>query len=140
MYLNDKAVDPIIMAESVCNSIPLEKEIGSWTIEMLSYEEDEPRDIDMRVEGVMANDNSENVRCEATHTFQELSTTDSTIELDVVDVSSAKIVLEEKFGEEVFPEEINNTDRSRMVDLVGDSSLNTISEEWERSPTRGNML
>ena len=97
---------------SVFNSIPLEKEIRSRTIEMLSYEEDEPQDIDMRVEGPMANVSSENVRCEAMHTFQELSTTDATIELDVVDVSSANIVLEEKFGEEVFPEEIrNNTDR-----------------------------
>ena len=90
--------------KSVCNSIPLEKEIGSWTIERLSDEEDEPRDIDMGVEGVLANISSENVRYEATHTFQELSTTDTTIELDVVDVSSVNIVLEETFGEEVSPE------------------------------------
>ena len=134
MYLNDVAVGSIIMAESVCNSIPLEKEIGSGTIEMLPYEEDEPRDMDMGVEGVMANVSSENVRCGATHTFQELSTTDNNraiqIELDVVSVSSANIVLEERFGEEVFPEEINNNDGSRMEDLVGDSSLDTISEEW----------
>ena len=90
------------MAELVCNSISLEKEIGSWTIEMLSYEEDESRDIDMRVEGVLANVSSENVRCEATHTFQELSTNDAMVELDIVEVSSANIVLEETFGEEVF--------------------------------------
>ena len=112
----------------VCNSIPLEKEIGSGTIERLSDEEDEPRDIDIRVEGVLANVSSEDVICEAT--FQELSTTDTTIELDVVDVSSVNIVLEDTFGEEVFPEEINNNDGSRMEDLVGDSSLDTISEEW----------
>ena len=112
----------------VCNSIPLESEIESGTIERLSDEEDEPRDIDMRVEGVLANVSSEDVICEAT--FQELSTTDTTIELDVVDVSSVNIVLEETFGEEVFPEEINNNDGSRMEDLVGDSSLDTISEEW----------
>ena len=134
MYLNDVAVCSIIMAESVCNSIPLEKEIESGTIEMLSYEEDEPRDMDMGVEGVMVNVSSENVRCGATHTFQELSTTDNNraiqIELDVVGVSSANIVLEERFGEEVFPEEINNNDGSRMEDLVGDSSLDTISELW----------
>ena len=55
---------------------------------------------------------------------------DTTIELDVVDVSSVNIVLEETFGEEVFPEEINNNDGSRMEDLVGDSSLDTISELW----------
>ena len=127
MYLNDVAVCSI-MAESVCNSIPLEKEIGSGTTEMLSYEEDEPRDMDMGVEGVLANVSSEDVICEAT--FQELSTTDTTIELDVVDVSSVNIVLEDTFGEEVFPEEINNNDGSRMEDLVGDSSLDTISEEW----------
>ena len=42
----------------------------------------------------MVNGNSENVRCEATHTFQELSTTDASIELDVVDFSSANIVIE----------------------------------------------
>ena len=112
----------------VCNSIPLEREIESGTIERLSDEEDEPRDIDMRVEGVLANVISKDVICEAT--FQELSTTDTTIELDVVDVSSVNIVLEETFGEEVFPEEINNNDGSRMEDLVGDSSLDTISEEW----------
>ena len=106
MYLNDVAVGSIIMAESVCNSIPLEKEIGSGTIERLSDEEDEPRDIDIGVEGVMANVSSENVRCGATHTFQELSTTDTTIELDIVDVSSVNIVLGETFGEEVSPEEI----------------------------------
>ena len=132
MYLNDVAVSSIIMAESVCNSIPLEKEIGSGTIEMLSYEEDEPRDMDMGVEEVMANVSSENVRCGATHTFQELRTTDNNraiqIELDVVGVSSANIVLEERFGEEVFPEEINNNDGSRMENLIGDSSLDTISE------------
>ena len=110
------------------HSIPLEKEIGSGTIERLSDEEDEPRDIDIRVEGVLANVSSEDVICEAT--FQELSTTDTTIELDVVDVSSVNIVLEDTFGEEVFPEEINNNDGSRMEDLVGDSSLDTISEEW----------
>ena len=51
MYLNDVAIGSIIMAESVCNSIPLEKEIGSGTIKMLSYLEDEPRDIDKRVDG-----------------------------------------------------------------------------------------
>ena len=127
MYLNDVAVCSI-MAESVCNSIPLEKEIGSGTTEMLSYEEDEPRDMDMGVEGVLANVSSEDVICEAT--FQELSTTDTTIELDVVDVTSVNIVLEDTFGEEVFPEEINNNDGSRMEDLVGDSSLDTISELW----------
>ena len=60
----------------------------------------------MRVEGVLANISSEDVRCEATHTFQELSTTDTTIELDVVDVSSVNVVLEETFGEEVSPEKI----------------------------------
>ena len=112
----------------VCNSIPLEREIESGTIERLSDEEDESRDIDMRVEGALANVISEDVICEAT--FQDLSTTDTTIELDVVDVSSVNIVLEETFGEEVFPEEINNNDGSRMEDLVGDSSLDTISEEW----------
>ena len=42
----------LLDGKSVGNSIPLEKEIGSWTIERLSDEEDEPRDIDMRVEGV----------------------------------------------------------------------------------------
>ena len=128
-YSNNISVCSIIMADSVCNSISLEKEIGSLTVEMLSYEEDEPRDIDMRVEGVMVNVSSENVRCEATHTFQELSTTDATIELDVVDASSANIVLEEKIGDEVFPEQINNTDKSRMIDLVYDSSVNIIFEE-----------
>ena len=118
MYLNDIKVGSIFMAESVCNSIPLEKEIGSGTIKMLSYEDDESRDIDIRVEEVLANVSSEDVRCEATHTFQKLSTTDW-IELDVVDVSSANIVHEEKFGEAVFPEKIrNNTDRSRMIDLA----------------------
>ena len=96
---------------------------------MLSYEEDDPRDIDMGVEGVLANISSEDVRCEATHTFQELSTTDTTIELDVVDVSSVNIVLEETFGEEVSPDELNNTDRSRMIDLVCDSSVIIIFEE-----------
>ena len=102
MYLNDVAVGSIIMAESVCNSIPLEKEIGSGTIEMLSYEEDEPRDMDMGVEGVMANVSSENVRCGATHTFQELSTTDNNraiqIELDVVGVSSRTLFLRKDLG------------------------------------------
>ena len=95
---------------------------------MLSYLEDEPQD--MRVEGVLANIRSEDFRCEATHTFQELSTTDTTIELDVVDVSSVNIVLEEKLGEEVFPEETNNnTERSKMIDLVCDSSENISFEE-----------
>ena len=124
----------LLDGKSVCNSIPLEKEIGSGTIERLSDEEDEPRDIDMRVEEVLANINSEDVRCEATYTFQELSTTDNNraiqIELDEVGVSLANIFLEERFGEEVFPEEINNNDGSRMEDLVGDSSLDTISELW----------
>ena len=141
-YLNNILVGTIIMAESVCNSISLEKEIGSWSIEMLSYEKDKPWDIDMRVEGVMVNVSSENVRCEATHTFQELSTADASIELDVVNVSSANIVLEEKFGEEVFPEEIrNNTYRSKMINLVYDSSVNIIFEErFERGLARGSLL
>ena len=123
MYLNDVAVGSIIMAESVCNSILLAKEIGSGIIEMLSDEEDEPRDIDMRVEGVLANISSEDVRCEATHTFQELSTTDTTIELDVVDASSVNVVLEETFGEEVSPEEIRPEEvcceapETQMVDM-----------------------
>ena len=137
MYLSDIAVGSIIMAGSVCNSIPLEKEIGSGIIEMLSDEEDESRDIDMRVEGVLANISSEDVRCEATHTFQELSTTDTTIELDIVDASSENIVLEEKFGEEVFPDKIrNNTDRARMIDLVCDSSENISFEERFRKEAR----
>ena len=124
MFLNDVAVGSIIMAESVCNSISLEKEIGSGIIEMLSDGEDEPRDIDMRVEGVLANISSEDVRCEATYTFQELSTTDTTIELDVVDVSSVNVVLEETFGEEVSPEEIRPEEvcceapETQMVDMA----------------------
>ena len=114
----------LLDGKPVCNSIPLEREIASGTIERLSDEEDEQDDIDMRVEGVLANISSEDVICEATHTFQELSTTDTTIELDVVDVSSVNVVLEETFGEKVSPEEIRPEEvcceapETQMVDMA----------------------
>lgn len=44
---------------------------------MFLYEEDEPRDKDMRVEGVLANVISGDVMCEAMLMFQELLDTDA---------------------------------------------------------------
>lgn len=100
-------------------------EEGSEKDAVLPVDKDEPNLTDMddiSVEGELINVSSEHAMYQVVHMLQEQSDTDSKPEIDWVEVSPANKFLETKCGEEVLPQELkedlDNLDKSRMIDLV----------------------